>query len=438
MAEKKRGKQQAEETKNITRRDFLKTSSVVAAGTLVGTSVFGNGPFVFSKAYAAKKGKPIKIGTCNPLSGPVALWGVSQRRCAELWAEEINANGGLLVNGRRHPIELPRGDTQGLPEVARTVAERLIYREKVKYIVGPNVDPTYTAVRTVCTPEKVVNFGATFDPTNVGPDYPYAVAIMWMAHQTGPIMYHYFSKEKGAKKIAFITKDEPGARLALEKLKKSVGAMGMQVVANAFYAQGTTDMYPQLTKLLAGNPDVIDSPLASPEEMGLVCKAARELGYKGIISEETEGDVDVTCGIAGTENCEGLYFNAGSYDPQHVAPAMQSYYDRYVEKFGVWNPDAPTKLYTTFTMGAMIQKCGKIDDTDAFMKAFHAMNLKTPYLVGDHVIKGVGLKEFGINNQIGVPLCLAQIRNGEAEVIYTHFAEPEKGVRYSEPYAFIW
>jgi branched-chain amino acid transport system substrate-binding protein len=438
MGAKKKGKKERVEINNVTRRDFLKTSSVVGAATLAGTGIFGNGPWVFHKAYAEEKGAPLKIGTCNPLSGPVALWGVSQRRCAELWAEEVNANGGLLVNGVRHPIELPRGDTQGLPEVARTVAERLIYKDKVKFIVGPNVDPTYTAVRTVCTPEKVVNFGATFDPTNVGPDYPYAVAIMWMAHQTGPIMYEYFKNEKDVKKIAFITKDEPGARMSLKKLISSAEAMGLEVIGSAFYAQGTTDMYPQATKVLAGKPDVIDSPLGSPEELGLICKAARELGFKGIISEETEGDVEVTCSIAGPENCEGLYFNAGSYDPKNVSTKMQAYYDRYVEKFGVWNPDAPTKLYTTFVMGAMIQRAGTTTDTDAFMKAFQTMQLKTPYLKGDHVVRGVGLKEFGINNQIGVPLCLAQIQKGEAVVIYTHFAEPEEGIQYAEPYEFIW
>lgn len=405
--------------------------------------LFGVAVFMFmamTTGFVApvKAADVLKIGTCNPLSGPVALWGVSQRRCAEMWAEEVNANGGLLVKGKRYRIELPRGDTQGLPEVSRTVAERLIYKDKVKFIIGPNVDPTFTAVRAVCTPEKIVNFGATFDPLNVHPDHPYAVNIMWMAHQTGPIMYQYFKEQYGVKKIAFVQKDEPGARLSLEKLIKSAEEIGLEVVGTAFFAQGTTDMYPQLTKVLAGKPDVIDSPVGSPEELGLICKAARELGFKGIISEETEGDVEVTCGIAGAENCEGLFFNAGSYDPAHVSSRMQKYHDRYVEKFGVWNPDAPTKLYTAFVMGAMIQKVGSLTDTDAFMHAFQTMQLKTPYLPGDNVIRGVGLKEFGINNQIGVPLCLAQIRNGKPVVIYTHLAKPEKGIEYSEPYEFIW
>jgi branched-chain amino acid transport system substrate-binding protein len=435
MDEKEREKRTAGEEGNVNRRDFLKKSSVVAAGTIAGAGILSGAPWVFA---SAKKGKVLKIGTCNPLSGPVALWGVSQRRCAELWAEEVNANGGLLVNGVRHPVKLPRGDTQGLPEVARTVAERLIFKDKVKFIVGPNVDPTCTAVRIVATPERVINLGATFDPTNITPEAPYAILIMWMAHQTGPIMYEYFKKKYGAKKIGFIQKDEPGARMSLKMLEKSAQEMGLEVVGRAFYAQGTTDMYPQVTKVLDGNPDILDSPVGSPEEMGLICKAARELGYKGIISEETEGDVEVTCSIAGEENCEGLFFNAGSYDPQNASPKMKEYYKKYVEKFGVWNPDAPTKLYTTFTLGASIQKAGTIEDTDAVMKAFRSIQLKTPYLPGDQVIRAVGLKEFGINNQIGVPLCLAQIQKTKPVVIYTHLAEPEQGIQYTEPYEFVW
>jgi putative spermidine/putrescine transport system substrate-binding protein len=37
----------------ISRRDFLKKSSIVAAGAIAGTGIFGNGPYVFTPAYAA-------------------------------------------------------------------------------------------------------------------------------------------------------------------------------------------------------------------------------------------------------------------------------------------------------------------------------------------------------------------------------------------------
>lgn len=387
---------------------------------------------------AEKKGKPLKIGTCNPLSGPTALWGVSQRRCAEFWAEEVNAKGGLLVKGVRHPIELPRGDDQGLPEVARTVAERLIHKDKVKFIIGPNIDTTYTAVKEVCNPEKVIHFGATFDPKNIGPAQPYSVLIMWMAHQTGPILYKYLIEKHGVKKIAFIQKDEPGARIYLDLCAKSAKKLGLEVVETAFYAQGTIDMYPQATKVLAAKPDVVDMPAGSPEEVGLAAKALRELGYKGMITEETEGDVEVTCGIAGAKFCEGIVFNAGSYDPVHASPTMKKYYEKYSAKFGAWNPDAPTKLYTSFMLGAAIQKAETIENTEAVMEAFRSIQVKTPYLAGNEVIRAIGQEEFGINNQIGVPMCLAQIQKGKPVVIYMHMAPTERDIKYIPPYEFKW
>lgn len=381
---------------------------------------------------------PIKIGTCNPLSGPVALWGVSQRRCAEMWADEVNSHGGLLVNGVRHPVELPRGDTQGDVKVSRTVAERLVYKEKVKFIVGPNIDVTYTAVGEICNPEKVIFLGATFDPGNLGPDKPYSLLVMWMAHQTGPIMYKYFRDNYDVKKMAFIQLDDPGGRASLELCVEAAEELGIEVVEQAFYIRGTTDMYPQATRVLAANPDLVDCPAGSPEELGLMCKALRELGYEGLISEETEGDVEVTCGVAGMDNCEGLFMNAGSWNPANASPAMQEYHDKYVATYGEWNPDVPTKLYANFILGAAIQKAGSITDTEAVLDAFHTMQLKTPYLPGDEVVRMIGQKEFGINSQIGVPLCLAQIQDGQPIIVYTHLAPAEADIEYDEPYEFIW
>ena len=50
---------------NVTRREFLKKSAVVAGGTLAGTGIFGNGPYVFTPAYAAVElrviGLPVSI-----------------------------------------------------------------------------------------------------------------------------------------------------------------------------------------------------------------------------------------------------------------------------------------------------------------------------------------------------------------------------------------
>jgi len=58
-------KSKEEQNKGLTRRDFLKGSAIVAGGTLAGTGIFGNGPYVFTPAYAAVElrviGLPVSI-----------------------------------------------------------------------------------------------------------------------------------------------------------------------------------------------------------------------------------------------------------------------------------------------------------------------------------------------------------------------------------------
>ncbi len=61
MKEKDAGKGSKGNNEGVTRREFLKKSAVVAGGTMVGTGIFGNGPYVFTPAYAATEIRTIGI-----------------------------------------------------------------------------------------------------------------------------------------------------------------------------------------------------------------------------------------------------------------------------------------------------------------------------------------------------------------------------------------
>jgi branched-chain amino acid transport system substrate-binding protein len=383
-------------------------------------------------------GETLKIGTAGPLSGPNALWGVAQKNCAEMWAEELNANGGLLVAGVRHPIEIASCDTQALPEVGKTCAERLVYQDEVVVIMGPNVETVVRPMETTAKPEKVIMMPHSYDPTHVSPDLPYVVNGALMAHHFGPLVYDYFINEYGVEKIAYINKDDTASRKTLMALIEVAEDLGLEVTGYAEYATGTPDMYPHATKVLQGDPDLIDIPLGSAEEVGLVTKALRELGYEGIIVQESGGDAQIISSIAGVENAKDLYFNTGAYDPDNMTPKMAEYAERYVDNYGEWNPDAAQKVYATFVLGAAMQMAGTISDADAIMDALHVIELENPYLVGDHPIRLIGLEEFGINNQVSTPVAFSKIdENGEGTVAFVHFMPPEEGVEYV-PYEFEW
>lgn len=383
-------------------------------------------------------GETLKIGQIGPLSGPDALWGMAQKNTANLWADELNELGGLLVDGVRHPIEIISCDDQSAPEVGTTCAEKLVNKEQVVAIMGPNVETIVVPVETVAGPKKVIMLPHSYDPTHVTPTMPYVVNAALMAHHFGPLVYDYFINEYGVEKIAYVNKDDTASRKTLEKLMGQAESIGLEVTGYAEYATGTSDMYPHATKILEGDPDLVDIPLGSAEETGLIAKALRELGYEGIIVQESGGDAAIISSIAGAENAKGLYFNTGAYDPETLTPEMKEYYDRHVEDFGEWNPDAAQKVYATFLLGAAMQMAGTITDADAIMEAMHKIELQNPYLKGDHPIRLIGLKEFGINNQVSTPIAFSQIdENGEGHVAFIHFMPPEEGITYV-PYEFEW
>ncbi|MDF3080740.1 ABC transporter substrate-binding protein [Burkholderia sola] len=75
---------------------------------------------------------PIKIGLLAPLSGPLTRVGETNRHCAMLAIEEINATGGLL--GR--PLELTVEDTQMSTAVTLEKARQLLMRDAVAMLTG--------------------------------------------------------------------------------------------------------------------------------------------------------------------------------------------------------------------------------------------------------------------------------------------------------------
>ena len=96
------GKKRAAE--GVTRRDFIKTSLIGAAGAVAGASL---GPTILKAQQ-----KPIRIGCFGVNSGPIGMSGEASFRAISLWTDEVNKRGGLL--GRK--VESVTRDTQGKPE----------------------------------------------------------------------------------------------------------------------------------------------------------------------------------------------------------------------------------------------------------------------------------------------------------------------------------
>ena len=76
---------------------------------------------------AAQENKPIIIGGSLGMTGQFARMGEEEKRGIGMWADELNARGGLL--GRS--VEIKIYDDQSDPSTSAKLYERLIVRDKV-------------------------------------------------------------------------------------------------------------------------------------------------------------------------------------------------------------------------------------------------------------------------------------------------------------------
>ncbi len=111
----------------------MKKFLVMVMVTVMVFSLFG----CTSQAGAPKE---IRIGVVAPLSGQSAIAGEYMKNGISLITDELEANGGLEVNGKKMPVKIIYEDNEAKPEATANVYRKLIDQDKVLAIVGPGYE----------------------------------------------------------------------------------------------------------------------------------------------------------------------------------------------------------------------------------------------------------------------------------------------------------
>jgi len=78
-----------------------------------------------------------KVGVITSLSGPLATGGNVTKYGYDMWANTLNAQGGIEIQGKKYKVQLFYSDAQSEPSQAASGAERLATQENVDFILGP-------------------------------------------------------------------------------------------------------------------------------------------------------------------------------------------------------------------------------------------------------------------------------------------------------------
>jgi branched-chain amino acid transport system substrate-binding protein len=389
-----------EEEATMRIRASLATLAMVALVAAAGSATRG-----------AAEDKTLTIGVLGPLSGGAASYGVELVRGAEMKADEINKAGGLKVGNDVYHIKIVSYDHKALAADAATAANKLVFQDKVKYIIGNAVGATCNAVQTVTEPEKVLFSFVCWGTANLGPDKPYSFRAMLSQWEVAEPFYRWVKeKHPQVKRVALISPNDTSGKDTNTAVVKALKNLGFEVAADEYYERGTKDFYPILTKLLATKPDMLDVAAAPAGEGGLILKQARELGFKGAKGWTAGTNPFTIIGVAGKEAAEGVWSPTNiNVKSDFVSATVRRFGEEYEKRYKEVPGVIAVANYAAFDVITKAMQDARSLETD---KVLTALTQKPFDTVWGKLVLG-GKDTYGIDRQFLYPMVISEIRDGK-------------------------
>jgi branched-chain amino acid transport system substrate-binding protein len=353
----------------------------------------------------AQTEKVIKIGIINPFTGPAALWGLYSKCAAERFKVLFNDKwGGITVNGQKYKVDFVFADDKYTVAGGRAAAEKLIYTDKVQFLVESLGTEPVAGWAPLATKEKIV--AVIGGPTvKLRPEWPYLFRCTASDEERADALVQLMKEQYGAKSVLYILSDDLVGRNAKESAVKREKERGLEVKGYLMVPPNTTDFYPFLSKALKSNPDFFHCKVP-PGSVALIAKQARELGFKGKIGFPTAmpGNLKKWQEIAGLEASKGFVAIAAT-PAEELSPKgleMEALVPQMCPTYKGLEMAYPMQPHILMLA---IEKAQSFDPD----KIVQVLRTEEFYSFLKMPVKASGEKTYGIKNHITAPIFFSEV-----------------------------
>jgi branched-chain amino acid transport system substrate-binding protein len=309
---------------------------------------------------------PLVIGASMSLSGDFAELAGPAKKGYELWADTVNAKGGLL--GRK--VSLKIVDDASNPTQVVSNYQNLITADRVDLVFGP-----FSSLLTIPSAAVASRFGYAFiEPSGGGPAvFAQHLHDLFLAQpapvvSSGDAFADYILSlpaDQRPRTAAYPSADDPFTSPIVSRVRQRLEAAGIKTVYAQVYAAETVDLSPVVTRLVAQKPDLIVSGTGGPDAVAEV---------KGLVQSHwtpkflffTGGPNDPTFpGKVGAANAEGI-FSTGDWFPQAKTAGNSAFTQAYVAKYGGTAAGIDPAAAEAFACGQLLElvaaRSGKLDN----------------------------------------------------------------------------
>jgi branched-chain amino acid transport system substrate-binding protein len=283
---------------------------------------------------AGGAGEPIKIGLNIEVTGSIPKVGEHARVAAEMFAEEVNAAGGVDVGGTMHELQLIAEDNNATAEGAAAAANKLITQDEIHVMVGPNPSAAAVPAGEVANNLETPMISPWSTNPNTTLNRPWVFRAPFLDPFQGPVVANFATEEFGAEQACVlfdIASDYPkGLADNFKSAWEEIHGAG-SVTAFESFTTNDQDFSAQLTNIRGADCQILFTPQYY-NEVPLIVDQAKDLGIDmPIVGSDSWGDPQLLelCG----DGCNGYYFST-HYVASGATGATKDFIDKFEARHG--------------------------------------------------------------------------------------------------------
>jgi branched-chain amino acid transport system substrate-binding protein len=274
---------------------------------------------------------PVRIGYAIARTGPWSAGAqVTQEPNYIMWAEQVNAAGGLNVKGVKRKVELIGLDDRSDTETVVRSYEKLMGSDKVDLILPPWGTGANFAVMPLAQKYGYPMLSPTATGRKLlGMKNPYFFALLQQPDRMMDALAEYLAA-RGAKTAGVVYVDELFGLEQLAGLEASLKAKNIQIVEKKSYPLGVKDLQPVLNDMKAKNPDAFIA-LSYPPDTFLITAQSKAIGFNPKLFYTAVGTAFPVFRDKFGPTAEGV-MGLGTWNPKS-GPAAKAYFDAHVKRW---------------------------------------------------------------------------------------------------------
>jgi len=370
-------------------------------------------------ADPARAAEPIIIGVPTSLG---FLEGKESHKVVQMAVSEINAKGGVTVDGQKRNLEVSSMDIRDaapgvpVPEALLGIEKNILEKKPAGIVVGPFRSEALVAGMDLIAKYKTPMIGtiamtpASEAKVKEDPEkYKYVFRnclnavylVKYLAGTMGAI-----NKEFGFTKVYIMHQDVAWARATADGVKKSYfEKAGWEVLEQEAYPTGTSDFSSALMKARSKGAQVI-MPIFDMPQSGILVKQWKSMNVPSLMAgfisplAGTDAWKSFDGKIGGAINC---VFEMGSAIASDKLPKSVEFYNKYKKIYGkeLQAGHGPAPAYeSVYILAEAIERAGSLDPDAivAQLKKTDRMGImgRIRFDEGNQVIYGFDPKETAV------------------------------------------